>query len=274
MAPLARHGDLLPLPVPLAEDCKLSGFGSRASSRRSHRRYRIHARVTETIEALICLAGYNTRILWPLQAPIADQSTALIRMWRLHTQRKMVSASLPEASLRRLLRHNAATQYAAVGSLPSYGEDIISLPTGSEQPCYLADILPDIWREVLESFEDAMLLLQAERDALADDADISQQFHFDPVLAEDAEAYARLLVRLHTARVIDFCGRGRVTIGLYFVPRKNGKLRFIADARRANALFRRPPRTVLGSMESWSRICFRVLPMVFFLGFPSCARGA
>ena len=54
--------------------------------------------------------------------------------------------------------------------------------------------------------------------------------------------------------MIDFCGRGRVTIGLFFVTRKNAKLRFIADACSANALFRRPPRTVLGSMESWARI--------------------
>ena len=38
------------------------------------------------------------------------------------------------------------------------------------------------------------------------------------------------------------------------MTRKNGKFRFIADASRATALFRRPPRTVLGSMESWARI--------------------
>ena len=72
-------------------------------------------------------------------------------------------------------------------------------------------------------------------------------------MAEHAEAYARFLVSLHTARVIVFCGRGWATIGLFFVT-KNGKLRFIADAHRANAMFCRPPRAVLGSMESWARI--------------------
>ena len=41
---------------------------------------------------------------------------------------------------------------------------------------------------------------------------------------------------------------------VFFVTKKNGKLRFIAVARRANVLFRRPPRTVVGSMRSWSRI--------------------
>ena len=103
---------------------------------------------------------------------------ALAQIRRLHTQRKWVAPPMPEAALRRLLRHNAATQYAAVGSLASYGEDMVSLPTGSEQPCYLADILPATWREVLERFEGAMLLPRADRDALADDAVISQQWYF------------------------------------------------------------------------------------------------
>ena len=85
MAPLARHGDLLPLPVPHAEDCTLSGFGSRASSRRTHRQYRIHARVTETIGALHFLAGYSSRSEWPLQALNSAQSMALARIRRLHT---------------------------------------------------------------------------------------------------------------------------------------------------------------------------------------------
>ena len=120
--------------------------------------------MTETIAALFVVAGYSTRSDWPLQALNAAQSMALNRIRRLHTQRKWVSAPLPEAALRRLLRHNAATRYAAVGSLASYGEDMVSLPTGSEQPCRLADIMPGTWREVLENFEDAMLLPQAERE--------------------------------------------------------------------------------------------------------------
>ena len=53
------------MPVPHAEDCTLSGFGTRALSRRTHRQYRIHARVTETIEALnfsqVTVPGANGR---------------------------------------------------------------------------------------------------------------------------------------------------------------------------------------------------------------------
>ena len=182
------------------------------------------------------------------------QTAALSRIRHLHSHRKWVVAPAPEAALRRLLRHNAATAYAAVGSLAPYREDLVSLPDGTERPCFLRDILPDVWGKVLDSFEDSMLLPQSERDAIAEDSSVAEQFYFDPVLSEDAPAYARYLARLHAAGVVDFCARGRVTIGLFFVTKKNGKLRFIADARRSNALFRRPPRTVLGSMESWGRI--------------------
>ena len=85
----------------------------------------------------------------------------------------MTLSAAPESTV--MLRHNAVRQHAAAGSLASYGEDMVSFPTGSEQPCHLADILPDTWREVLDHFEGGMLLPEAERDALADDADILQQ---------------------------------------------------------------------------------------------------
>ena len=63
---------------------RLSGIGSRDSSRRSHRLYLIHARVTETIEPLHFLADYSTRSEWPLQALNADQSMVLPSVRRLH----------------------------------------------------------------------------------------------------------------------------------------------------------------------------------------------
>ena len=166
MAPTARQGDFLPLPVP--QDCRLSGLGSRASSRRSYPQFRIHARVTETIEALKCLAGCSTGSEWPLQALNAAQATTLRRIRRLHSQRQCVSAPPPEAALRRLLRQNVATQYAAVGSPASFREDMVSLPPGPGQPCHRVDVLPGTLREVLDNFVDAMLLPQAKRDALAD----------------------------------------------------------------------------------------------------------
>ena len=114
--------------------------------------------------------------------------------------------------------------------------------------------MPTIWKEVLAKFEDSMLLSRQERDAVADDVEVARQFYFDPVLEASEKLYARFVVRLFLAKVVDFTATGRVTVGLFFVSKENKSLRFICDARRSNALFRRPPRTVLGSMESWSRI--------------------
>ena len=95
--------------------------------------------------------GANGRL-----GPLTLLSRRLSPELAAYTQRRWVAPPMPEAALRRLLRRNAATQYASVGSLASYGEDMVSLPTESKQPCYLADILPATWREVLESVEDAV----------------------------------------------------------------------------------------------------------------------
>ena len=54
-------------------------------------------------------------------------------------------------------------------------------------------------------------------------------------------------------RVLGFTGTPRVVIGCFFVKKKIMKLIIIIDARRADRLFRRPPRTRLGSSKCWSR---------------------
>ncbi len=62
------------------------------------------------------------------------------------------------------------------------------------------------------------------------------------------------VVELYLAGVLRFDSPSRVQIGCFFVTKKSGRLRLIVDCRRTNKLFRRAPRTVLGSIESWSRL--------------------
>ena len=273
MAPVARHGDLLPLPATPSSVGLLSGP---AGSSRCRRQYKLIARVCETTTALNFLGGHCDQAVWPVRPVNSAQVAALARIRQLHLRqresRRRFLLPAAEAALRKLLRRNPGHGYAsdlAVGSLVPYEEGAVSLPTGSEVPCYLADILPSVWREVLETFEESMLLPQLERDAIADDVEVASRFYFDPVLEADEKLYARFVVRLCVAKVIDFTTTGRVVVGLFFVSKKNGSLRFICDARRSNALFRRPPRTVLGRMESWARISLGKKP-----GFkPLCCSG-
>ena len=258
MAPVARHGDLLPLPATPSSVGLLSGA---PGSRRCRQQYQTIARICETATALNYLGGHCDQAVWPVRPVNSSQVASLARIRQLHLRqfesRRGLSLPAAEVALSKLLRRAPGHGYAsdlAVGSLVPYEEGAVSLPTGAEVPCYLLEILPSVWREVLETFEDSMLLSQHERDAIADDVEVASRFYFDPTLEKDEELYARFVVRLFVAKVIDFTTSGRVVVGLFFVSKKNGSLRFICDARRSNALFRRPPRTVLGSMESWARI--------------------
>jgi len=98
-----------------------------------------------------------------------------------------------------------------------------------------------------------MLLSEAELAAVIDDTELPGCY-FDPVLERSPQKYASFIAELYNCGVLGFTGTPRVVIGCFFVKKKNKKLRFIIDARRANRLFRRPPRTRLGSSECWSRV--------------------
>ena len=49
-------------------------------------------------------------------------------------------------------------------------------------------------------------------------------------------------------------GAPRVQVEAFVVTKKQQRQRLIIDARRANRLFRAPPSTCLGSIESWTRL--------------------
>ena len=63
----------------------------------------------------------------------------------------------------------------------------------------------------------------------------------DPVLARDQEQYISFLKELRRCGVIGCSSWVECVCGLFFVSKKNKKLRLIIDARRANVFFRRPP---------------------------------
>ena len=122
----------------------------------------------------------RTRSEWPLQALNVAQSSALSRIRCLHSQRQGVRASA-RGGPSQAATAERCNAVRSGGILASYKEDMVSLPTGSKQACHLRDILPGAWRELLDNFVDAMLLPQAERDALVDDSEISRPWYVDPV---------------------------------------------------------------------------------------------
>ena len=78
--------------------------------------------------------------------------------------------------------------------------------------------------------------------------------YHDPVLKSNRKKYLSFLQDLHQCGVIDFAPKVKVELGLFFVFKKNKKLRLIIDARAANLHFRRPPSKNNSSLAALSHV--------------------
>jgi hypothetical protein len=102
-------------------------------------------------------------------------------------------------------------------------------------------------------FADEMKLSPEEIGAVLESG-VEVGCYLDPVLERSPRRYAVFLVDLYRSGVIGWTSPPKVLFGVFFVRKKNGKLRLFFDARKAYLLFREPPTTLLGSMESWGRV--------------------
>ena len=259
--PKARHGDLLPLPLPSDEFfkgsiCELSS--RRAQLRVGHRRKRLD-RVRGTIWALNNLAGFKNVDSFPSRPLNAAQEAAIKRVEAAHQHRPPpVLHETPGGALRQLLKNKASSNYGeplpeGPGSLASYVRDRVSLPQGLPNPTPLDSILPEVEKERLCHFERDMMLSGEEIAAVMEQG-FSNDCYMDPQLTHDPSKYHNLVGDLCSCNLLGFTDQPRVQVGLFFVTKKNHKQRMIIDARRTNKLFRKPPTTVLGSVDAWSRV--------------------
>ena len=69
---------------------------------------------------------------------------------------------------------------------------------------------------------------------------VPRTYH-DPVLKRDRNAHKCFIKELYECCVLKFSNWVKVEVGIFFVLKKNGKLRLILDARKSNLFFRRPP---------------------------------
>ena len=79
----------------------------------------------------------------------------------------------------------------------------------------------------------------------------------DPSLVRDPVEYAAFIARLVRCGVCSIGGYSTQRVGLFFVRKKNGKLRLIPDTRILNAWFRRPAYTQLPTASAWAGVRLR-----------------
>lgn len=157
------------------------------------------------------------------------------------------------AALKALLREDTGYSAVSVGGLCAYRRGDVSLPGDQTAAPRLADLLPPLERSQLENFSECMLLGAEERGALCDDISRFANCYHD-LGFNCPQTLACFVCELYRAPVTRFTETLRVSLGVFFVSKKSGKLRMILDARRSNLLFKSPPRTALGSIEALSRL--------------------
>ena len=257
--PRARHGDLLPLPLPMDQGFtgRLCELGSRRAQQRVSLRRRLLGGVRDTVRALNTLAGFTNEDHWPVSVRNLAQAESLRRIRQSHEQRPPpILKETGQEALRQLLKHKGGSGYSipeGPGQLASFVKERLSLPRDQQTPTPLADILPEKEKLRLADFETEMMLSSEEMAGV-----LEQGFHgdcfLDPQLSCNPRKYHEFIGDLYTSKLIGFTVNPRVQVGAFVVTKKGNKQRLIIDARRTNKLFRTPPTTVLGSLDAWGRL--------------------
>ena len=250
------HGDLFPLPCPCDVETPPDHSLCRAVRQRVLRRIRHQESARDAVGSLNEMmsgdATFSHRPCSPSQRSVLD------RVWSATDDSSLGSSVpiLPKAALEALL--GADSQYGdsvgSAGSLGKYVAGNVSLP---KDQCSGSDLLIRMHgraNQFLENYESQMLL-SSEEYAGETEKGIPPTY-FDPVLKNNRAEYLKFLVELYNCGVITFRKTGRVkcTVGIFFVLKKNGKLRLILDARRCNQFFRRPPSGNNTSLSALSHL--------------------
>lgn len=138
-------------------------------------------------------------------------------------------------------------------TLGSYNPALVSLPDGEVQPCGLADLWGEGGQMKVKEFIDEQLVSKDE--ALQKiDAIGPKTVYTDPKLRV-RKTYVEFLGRLKKLGLVDFSKEEAVeNVGVFFVKKKQNKLRLILDCRRSNHWFGEPSHVSLTTGESLRRI--------------------
>ena len=126
----------------------------------------------------------------------------------------------------------------------------------NSEPVPRETLLPEAKRDQLLGFRRRMLLSDEEIAGVLGQG-LTGDRCIDPRLEGERKVYHDVVAPLVGSKLVSFTTSPRVQVGPFVITKKGEKQRLIIDARRTNKrnkLFRTPPTTVLGSMDSWTRI--------------------
>jgi hypothetical protein len=239
----AKHGDIFPLPTPWEIGTAPRKGLNRRSQQRVHRRISHSRAAAECVDSLNCMfgsAGEKTSAAFLGSVrPTAVQASVLQRVWESTSSGPDEQFS-PEAALRALLQADSYDiGQGSANGLATYVDGLVSLPHGQESGAVLQELLLGDALRDLTHVSSKMLLTGEELEGELTKG-LPNTYH-DPVLKHNRSKYKNFLKELYGCGVLKASDWVKVEVGIFFVKKKNGKLRLILDARKSNVYFRRPP---------------------------------
>ena len=170
----------------------------------------------------------------------ASQDAVKTRVWEAVAESPPQGREFtPQAALSALLQSESRYEEGAGGGLASFGSGPVSLPGGQSRAAPLAELLDSEAREEVAAPERRMLLSAEELEGELERR--MPNLHHDPAFERCPRRYALFIRDLYSSGVVRFSREVKVVNGIFFVKKKNGKLRLMLDARRASVFFKNPP---------------------------------
>lgn len=150
------------------------------------------------------------------------------------------AAISPNRALSQLLKRKDVYEQFSVSGLASYKDGLVSLPISVDGAPWLTDILNDTDRATLEDLHHRRREVKS-----ADDSQSSAPaymsvdevpYYVDAVFRKTPRMYAKFIRLLEKIGLIRYVKFAVTNAGIFFVKKKDGRLRMVIDARRANFL--------------------------------------
>ena len=146
-----------------------------------------------------------------------------------------------EAALKSLLGTKAGLSYcqAEPATLAPFSSGLVSLPSTAGR-CVLQESLPPAEREMLADWDSRILKPEFSGDSNLKSP--CSNVYWDPNLKSNHSEYVSFIRLLLKANMIALVKPSQVKckVGMFFVRKKNGRLRLVIDARRVNSMCHPP----------------------------------
>ena len=261
---VSRQRDLFPLPEPFPNAGVLSS--ARHASKAMRRRLRAtgcwQQWANDTVGTLNQLNG-GSKSLLDNHLPTLLQQVSLDEISSACREMGKPPSDLHPAGAFFELCGSKAPYFDLSGGPIPYEQGNISLP--AECPaCDGLGLIPAEHRDKFFGSESSLLNNSDEISTALLDAGVKKPYVDDAF--RSPKIYGGFLSELFDKGIVSFRTESKSFLGIFFVRKKNGKLRMILDTRIANCFFKSPPHTDLPTASAMSNIETRPGEFVYFSG--------